>query len=103
MHHQVVNMVELGVPMGISPQLHMEVLLVQQELPMAVMEPQVMEGNMGMDQVVPLVGTMEVTGDNPMEDLADIMLLQVMSLLVLIQRRTSGSRLLTRTEVVSST
>lgn len=102
MHHQVLNMVELGVPMGISPQLHMEVLLVQQEHLMAVMEPQV-RVNMGMDQVVPLVGTMEVTGDNLMEDLADIMLLQVISLLVLIQRRTSGSRLLTRTEVASST
>lgn len=97
-------MVELVVPMGSPPQLLMEVLQVQQELPMGVMEPQVMGGIMGMDQVVPpVVGHMEVTGDNLMEDLADIMLLQVTSPLALIQRHTSGSRVLTRTAVASST
>lgn len=52
------------------PQDHMEVVQVQQEVPMVVMEPQVTMGSMGLDLLVHL----EVTGDSLTED---PMLLQV--------------------------
>lgn len=89
--------------MGLHHQLLTEVLEVNQEAPMVVMEFQVMEGNMGQGQVVPLVGLMGVMVDNHMGDLMQTMVLQVTSLLVLTQRRTSGSRVLTLIAVASST
>lgn len=89
--------------MGLPHQLLTEVLEVNQEAPMVVMEFQVMEGNMGQGQVVPLVGLMGVMVDNRMGDLMQTMVLQVTSLLVLTQRRTSGSRVLTLIAVASST
>lgn len=63
--------------MGISPQLHMLVQHVHQEVLMALMEPQVREGNMGLDQGVSPVGRMGAMGDSLMEDLTDTMLQQV--------------------------
>lgn len=89
--------------MGLLHQLLMEVLEVNQEAPMVVMEFQVMEGNMGQGQVVPLVGLMGLMVDNNMGDLMQTMVLQVTSLPVLTQRRTSGSRVLTLIAVASST
>lgn len=89
--------------MGLPHQLLTEVLEVNQEAPMVVMEFQVMEGNMGQGQVVPLVGLMGVMVDNRMGDLMQTMVLQVTSLLVLTQKRTSGSRVLTLIAVASST
>lgn len=89
--------------MGLPHQLLTEVLEVNQEAPMVVMEFQVTEGNMGQGQVVPLVGLMGLMVDNRMGDLMQTMVLQVTSLPVLTQRRTSGSRLLTLIAVASST
>lgn len=82
--------------MAINRLHHMEVL---QE----AMEPQAMEGSTGMDQGVPLADRMGVTVLSRMEGIMDSTLLQVMSLLALTQRRTSGSRRLTRTAAASST
>lgn len=76
-HHQMLHMGEAMVPMALPPQLHTEVLQVHKEVLMAVMEPQVMEGNMGQDQEVPPVGLTVVTGDSRTEDLMGTMLLQV--------------------------
>lgn len=73
----MLHMGEAMVPMALPPQLHTEVLQVHKEVLMAVMEPQVMEGNMGQDQEVPPVGLTVVTGDSRTEDLMGTMLLQV--------------------------
>lgn len=87
----------------LTPQLRTEVQHVHQEVLMVVMEPQDMEGSMGMHQGVLPVGLMEVMGDSLMEHLMDTTLQQVTSPLVLTLRRTSGSRVLTRTTAASST
>lgn len=76
-HHQVLHMGSAVVPMGLPTHLHTEVRPVHQEVLMVVMEPQVMEDNMGLDQGVPPVGLMGLMGDSLMEDLTDTMLLQV--------------------------
>lgn len=89
--------------MVITLQLHTVVQHINQEVLMVLTEPQVREGSMGRHQGVPPAVIMEVTGDSLMEDIMDIMLLQATSLLVLTQRRTSGSRLSTLTTAVSST
>lgn len=81
---QVLNTGEAVFPTAITPQLHMEVQQVNQEVVlMVLMEPQVREGSTG----VPPAGHMEVMGgnltgdnlmeDNLMEDLMDTTLLQV--------------------------
>lgn len=75
--HRVRHTVQAEVPMGLPHQLLTEVLEVNQEAPMVVMEFQVMEGNMGQGQVVPLVGLMGVMVDNRMGDLMQTMVLQV--------------------------
>ena len=76
-HHQVLHMGEAMVPMGLLTHLSMVVQQVHQRDLMVVMEPQVMEGNMGLGQGVPPVLPMRVTGDSLTEDLMDTMLLQV--------------------------
>lgn len=88
--------------MGITPQVHTLVQDSSQEVIMVLMEPQVMEGNMDLDQGLPPGGLMEVTVDSLMEGIMELMLLQVTSLLVLTQRHTNGSRVLTQTTVASS-
>lgn len=76
-HRQVLHTGEAVVPMGITPQLHMEVQRAQLEALMVLMEPQVREGSMGPDQAVPQAGLMEVMGVNLTEGIMDTMLLQV--------------------------
>lgn len=84
------------------PQPRTGVLQVHQEALMGVMEPQVREGLMDPCPAAPPVALMGVTGVSLTEDLQDTLLLQEMSLLVLTQKRTSGSTASTRTAVASS-
>lgn len=76
-HPQVLHTVEPVAPMPVTHQLLTEVLQAKQEVIMVVTASQVM-GSMGLDQAVPKVDPMEVTGDSLMEDIMDTMLLEVM-------------------------
>lgn len=95
-------MEETVVPIGLPPQVHTEVQLAHKEVIMVVMEAQVREDSMALVKEVSPAGHIGVTEDSLMEGLTDTMLLQVTFLLVLAQKRTSGSRLLTWTTAASS-
>lgn len=72
---------EAAAPTGSPTQLRTVVQQVYREVITGVVEPQVMEGSMGLDQGVPPVGLMGATGDSRLQDLTDTMLLQETSLL----------------------